>query len=85
MILSQLLAVVDAELPCSEAAVAKLEFGESDLHSTESRVPWEAACLVSLREALMKQSPEPLGTSLMPQRKVLGEGRGRHEGTADLL
>lgn len=48
MILSQLLTVSDAELPCSEAAVAELEFGGSDLQSTESRVPWEAEWLVSL-------------------------------------
>lgn len=48
MIRNQLLTVSDAELPCSEAAVAKLEFGGSDLQNTESRVPWEAECLVSL-------------------------------------
>lgn len=35
--------------------------------------------------ALMRESPEPLGTLLMSQRKVLGEGSGRCEGTADLL
>lgn len=44
-------------LPCSEAAVAELEFGGSDLQSTESRVPCEAEWLVSLWSSFHEGEP----------------------------